>query len=282
VRPPGGGTPFMTTSSSSLVQAFLASGSLPLSRSISQVQAMLHRADYNACDLAEHLRMDPTLATRVMAVANSAFFSRQPCLSIDDAVNRLGTVQLTRIFSQVLASAAMIRPLHAYSLPADAIWRRSVFSAVGAEMAAGRRGEDRSAAYMVGLLHQVGMLVVESLWEKQGVTKKFSWADFEREYTADEKKLCGHDQAVLGAELLRQLSFPSSVVTAVARQYAHPAEPVECALYVGRLVRACAYEAPTLDPHTDVLKEFNLATTTYLEAFLADVREETQNLMHAA
>lgn len=272
----------MTISPSSLVQAYLASGSLPLSRSISQVQTMLRRADYNACDLAEHLRMDPTLATRVMSVANSAFFSRQPCESIDDAVNRLGTVQLTRIFSQVLASAAMIRPLHAYDLPADAIWRRSVFSAVGAEMAAGRRGEDRSAAYMVGLLHQVGMLVIESLWEKQGVTKKFSWADFEREYTADERKLCGHDQAALGAELLRQLSFPSSVVTAVARQYAHPAEPMECALYVGRLVRACAYEAPTLDPHVDVLKEFNLSTTSHLEAFLVDVREETQSLMHAA
>jgi hypothetical protein len=63
----------------------------------------------------------------------------------------------------------------------------------------------------------------------------------------------------LGAELLRQLSFPASVVAAVARQYAHPAEPVERQLYVGRLVRACAYEAPTLDPMVDVLREFNLA-----------------------
>jgi len=273
---------FMPVSPKDLVQAFLASGSLPLSRSISQLQDMLRRADYNACDLAEHLRMDPTLATRVMAVANSAFFSRQPCESIDLAVNRLGTVQLTRIFSQVLASAAMLRPLRAYELRGDAIWRRSVFSAVGAEMAAGRRGGDRSAAYMVGLLHQIGMLVVEALWEKQGNPKKFSYVDFEREYTADEIKLCGHDQATLGAELLRQLSFPASVVTAVTRQYAHPVEPVERELYVGRLVRACAYEVPTLDPHMDVLKEFNLGATSHLEAFLADVREETQNLMHAA
>ncbi len=272
----------MTVPPKDLVHAFLASGSLPLSRSISQVQGMLRSADYNACDLAEHLRMDPTLAARVMAVANSAFFSRQPCDSIDLAVNRLGTVQLTRIFSQVLANAAMIRPLRAYGLVGDTIWRRSVFSAVGAEMAAGRTGADRSAAYMVGLLHQMGMLVVESLWEKQGNPKKFTYLEFEREYTVDEIKLCGHDQAVLGAELLRQLSFPASVVTAVARQYAHPVEPVECELYVGRLVRACAYEVPTLNPHTDVLKEFNLVATSHLEDFLADVREETQSLMHAA
>lgn len=281
-RTPARAGHFMPVSASSLVQAFLASGSLPLSRSISQVQGMLRRADYNACDLAEHLRMDPTLAARVMAVANSAFFARQPCDSIDDAVNRLGTVQLTRIFSQVLASAAMLRPLRAYQLPADAIWRRSVFAAVGAEMAAGRRGEDRSAAYMVGLLHQIGTLVIESLWEKQGLTAPLRCVDFEHESTGDERALCGHDQAVLGAELLHQLGFPGSVVTAVARQYAHPVEPVERTLYVGRLVRACAYETPTLEPHLDVLRDYNLAVTSHLEDFLADVREETQSLIQAA
>jgi HD-like signal output (HDOD) protein len=272
----------MTATPSVLVQAFLATGSLPLSRSISQVQAMLKRADYNACDLAEHLRMDPSLAARVMAVANSSFFSRQPCASIDDAVNRLGTVQLTRIFSQVLASAALIRPLRAYGLPADAIWRRSVFAAVGAELAAGRSGEDRSAAYMVGLLHQMGLLVAENLWERQTGAAKLAYADFETEYRSDERQLCGFDQAELGAELLRQLAFPASVVEAVGRQYLHPREPVERVLYIGRLVRACAYEVPTLEPHADILREFNLVATSHLEDFLADVREETQNLMHAA
>lgn len=243
---------------------------------------MLSRADYNASDLAEHLRLDPTLAARVMSVANSAFFSRQPCGSIDEAVNRLGTVQLTRIFSQVMARAALIRPLRAYGLPADAIWRRAVFAAVGAEMAAGRTGGDRSAAYMVGLLHQIGMLVADSLWVKQGLRQKFTLVDFEREWSEEERALCGSDQAVLGAELLRQLSFPPSVVAPIGRQYGHPSEPLERALYVGRLVRACAYETPTLDPHVDVLQEFDLASPGRLEAFLSDVRLESQHLMHAA
>ncbi len=272
----------MHVDQSILVRSFLASGTLPLSHSISKVQAMLNHADYDACDLAEHLRLDPTLAARVMSVANSAFFSRQPCAAIDEAVNRLGTVQLTRIFSQVLASAALIRPLRAYGFPADAIWRRAVFAAVGSEMAAGRTGEDRSAAYMVGLLSQVGMLVLDSLWEKQGKTQRFNPVDFEREYSVDEKKLCGFDQASLGAELLRQLSFPPAVVAPISRQYGYPYEPLERALYVGRLVRACAYEAPTLEPDMDVLREFGLMSTSQLEDFLADVREETQNLMHAA
>jgi HD-like signal output (HDOD) protein len=268
-----------TPDPSGIIKTFLASGSLPLSRSVSQVQNMLRSADYNAADLAEHLRMDPTLAARVMSVANSAFFARSPCDAIDDAVNRLGTVQLTRIFAQVLASAALMTPLQAYALPADAIWRRSVFAAVGAELAAGRQGSDRSASYMVGLLHQVGMLVINNLWTKQGGTQKLAFADFEREYSVGEKTLCGFDQAELGAELLKQLAFPESVHRIIGRQYRNPVEPVACALYMGRLARAFACDAMNPNPNQEVLLGFRLSSTSQLDVFLSDVRQEAQNRM---
>lgn len=272
----------MSSDPSGLIKTFLASGSLPLSRSVSRVQAMLSRSDYNAADLAEHLRMDPTLAARVISVANSAFFSRQPCEAIDDAVNRLGTVQLTRIFAQVLASAALMTPLQAYGLPADAIWRRSVFAAVGAEMAAGRHGEDRSAAYMIGLLHQVGMLVVDQLWTKQAAAQKLALAGFDQEWSADEKKLCGFDQAALGAELLKQLSFPESVHLVIGGQYRTPLEPAACALYIGRLARSFASDPVQPDPNRELLQNYKLSAASQLDIFLSDVRQETQNRMQAA
>ena len=272
----------MRTDSCSLVSSFLAAGTLPLSRSISQVQSILSSPNYDCRDLAVHLRKDPTLTTRVMSVANSAYFSRHPCDSIDDAINRLGTVQLTRIFSQVLASSALIQPMRAYGLQADALWRRSVFAAVGSEMAAGRSGEDRSSAYMVGLLHLVGMLVVDSVWNKVGAAQSLRLVSFEREWSTDERILCGHDHAVLGAELLRQLGFPGNVVSAISRQYDAPIEAVEYSLYIGRLVRSCAYEVPTLDPRMEILREFKLASDSQLEAFITDVREEAMLMMRAA
>jgi HD-like signal output (HDOD) protein len=272
----------MASDPTALVKAFLASGSLPLSRSVNQVQSLLNRADYNACDLAEHLRLDPTLAAKVMSVANSAFFSRQPCATIDDAVNRLGTLQLTRIFAQVLAGAAFIHPLRGYGLPADAIWRNSIFSAVGSEMAARRKREDRSAAYMVGLLHLVGMLVIDNLWQKQAGAAKIKLVDFNREWSVDEKLLCGFDHATLGAELLQQLSFPASVVNAVGQQYQTPAGSAGSALYIGRLARNFAGISLDFGPNPTVLNEFDLSTDSQLQSFLTDVREEAQSLMQAA
>ncbi len=243
---------------------------------------MLGRGDYNACDLAEQLRLDPLLATKVMAVANSAFFSRQPCGSIDEAVNRLGTAQLTRIFAQVLAQSSLIQPLRAYAWPADALWRRPLFTAVAAELAAGRKGEDRAAAYMVGLLHLVGLLVIEQLWSRQPGAATLQLRDFDREWSTDEKKLCGCDHAMLGAELLRQLSFPPALTLAIERQYLPPFEACEQSLYVGRVIRSTLCDAIPVNPHQEIMREFKLAADSQLEAFISDSREEVQRLMQAA
>ena len=240
---------------------------------------MLSSADFNACDLAEHLRMDSTLAAKVMSVANSAFFARSPCGAIDDAVNRLGTVQLTRIFAQVLANAAMVTPYHAYDLPPQAVWRHSIFAAVGAEMAARKKSEDRSTAYMVGLLHLIGMLVIENIWVKRGGQPKFTLVNFEQEWSADEKKLCSFDHPAMGAELLRQLSFPESVVSAVAGQYRAPLTPLASALHIGRLARTFRGVTFKMEPNLEVTSRYDLDSESKLQAFLLDVREEAQRAM---
>ncbi|GEM_PF-3420580 len=273
----------MALDASAIVKTFLASGSLPLSRSISQVQTMLSKADYDAADLAEHLRVDPTLAARVMSVGNSAFFSRTPCGSIDDAVNRLGTVQLSRIFAQVLASATMVQPLKAYGMQADAIWRRSIVAAVGAELSTRRKGGDRSTAYMVGLLHLVGMYVINGFWNIQaGSRDKINFVDFDTEWVADERKLCRFDHASVGAELMRQLSFPEAVADVIGRQYRPPGESLSSALYVGRYVRSFLCDKVPLTPNMEILREYDIKTDGELVDFIEDVKKEALTMMQAA
>jgi len=267
----------MSLDSTVIVRAHLAAGALPLSRSVSQLQTMLQGADYNAADLAEHMRTDPTLTARVMAVANSTFFSRQPCDAIGDAVNRLGSAQLSRIFAQVLARASLLTPLGAYGLPADGMWRRAVFAAIGAELAAARLREDRSSAYMVGLMHQIGMLVVNRLWTTKGETKRLVATDFEHEYSVDEKARYRFDHAEFGAEMLRQLSFPESVCRVVDHQYGDALDPVSRALYVGRLARSICCDLVMPNPNLEIMEIFDLGSRSQLDTFIEDVRQEAQN-----
>jgi len=259
---------------SDIARAFLASGTLPLSRSITRVQTVLKSADYNAADLAEHMRTDPTLTARVMSVANSSFFSQAPCDGISDAVNRLGSTQLMRIFSQVLARAVMMSPLRAYALSAEDIWRRAVIAAVGAELAAGRQRQDRSLAYMVGLLHELGMLVVNTHWARGPGARTLKLADFETEYSADEKRSFHFNQAEVGGEVLHQLAFPESVYRGVARQYKLPLEPLGRALYMGRMAKAVYCCGLTPNANLEIVDSFGLGTKRDMDAFMEDVHSE--------
>lgn len=259
-----------------IVRNYLASGSLPLSRSVARVQELLNTSEYNAADLAEHMRTDPTLTARVMAVANSTFFSRQPCATIADAVNRLGSAQLARIFAQVLARASMVTPLRAYAMPSDALWRNAVYAAVGAEMTAARLGADRPGAYMVGLMHQIGSLVVNRLWVQAHNPRCLASTGFAEEYSVDERTRYGHDQSKFSSEVLTQLSFPEHVVTTVGRQYRKPSTPLAQALYVGRLARAMAASGPRPVPDQEILLELDLHRPSKLEAFFADIQAEAQ------
>ncbi len=267
------------TNCAEIVRSYLSAGSLPLSRSVARVQELLKTSEYNAADLAEHMRTDPTLTARVMAVANSTFFSRQPCATIADAVNRLGSAQLARIFAQVLARASMMTPLRAYGMPGDALWRNAVYAAVGAEMTAGRLGADRPAAYMVGLMHQIGTLVVNRLWVQAHNPRTLVFTDFGEEYSTDERTRFGHDQSKLGSEILIQLSFPEHVVTTVGRQYRNPATPLALSLYIGRLARAMAGSGPRPAANPDILRELDLHRESKLEAFFADIQAEAQARM---
>ena len=255
------------------VRSFLASGTLPLSRSISQVQTLLRTGEYNAADLADHMRTDPILTARVMAVANSTFFSQVPCDGIGEAVNRLGSTQLMRIFAQVLAQSAMVSALPAYGLSADQIWRRAVMTAVGAELAAARIQADTSAAYMIGLLHELGRLPINRQWAG-GAALRFT--GFETEYVDEERRRFRFDQAELGGELLRQLAFPESVHRVIGRQYRQPLEFLALSLYLGRLAKTVFCAGITPAHNLEVLEACGLGAKRELDAFLAEVSDEAR------
>jgi len=268
--------PSNATAPGKLVKSFLSTGSLGLSRSVSRVQALLQSPQYNAADLAEQMRTDPTLTARVMAVANSAFFHKTPCDNITDAVNRLGTAQLTYIFGQVLAGAVLVTPLQGYGLSSQKIWQRAVITGVGAEFAAGRSGEDRSLAYLVGLLHEIGMLVVDRCWSQLADRRPLRYADFATEYSLDEQQLLSCHQADCGGELLKQLSFPDSVCRQVRQQYRAPQEPMARALYLGRLAKATHSAEFPPAPDLEVLALCGFSSRRKLEGYIAEVITEAQ------
>jgi HD-like signal output (HDOD) protein len=115
--------------------------------------------------LAEIASVDPALAAAVLSLANSGeYASLSPVSSVDDAVQRIGIHELTRVAFAVTGAGAAATPGPLYTLRLLA-WRRSLTCAVLCRFIAERRGYPSDDAFACGLLHDFGWIVAFSAVE---------------------------------------------------------------------------------------------------------------------
>lgn len=141
------------------------SGSLPTPAGVGmRILELTRTEDYSAEEMAEVLRSDPSLTSRILKLANSADRGGvEPCTSVQDALMRLGgrTVRdLALAFSLVSARRGDTCPGFDY----EQYWARSLARAVAAQALAARMGHSRpQEAYVCGLLAEIGALALASV-----------------------------------------------------------------------------------------------------------------------
>jgi HD-like signal output (HDOD) protein len=171
-------------------------------------------------EIVELIRLDPGIAARVLQVANSAYFSQGVrCFTVDEAVNRVGYAQVFELVSYAVASQVFVRPLDAYGIEADELWKMSVAGALAAEALAERTKQDRNVAYTIGLLHCVGMVAIDEWALSQAPGLRLRTTGFPREAVEHERALLGFTQAETGCALLKHWGFPTSISEPVRWQY---------------------------------------------------------------
>lgn len=199
--------------------------------------------------IVELIRLDPGVSARVLQAANSALFKRgERCHSVELAVNRIGFDHIFEIVANAVAEQVIVRPLEAYVLEADEFWRRSVACGIAAERLAEQRDEDVHVAYVLGLLHGVGMVAIDQWTQRHAPRTGFRDRGFPRGYTESEQALLGVTHAEVGAAVLRSWEFPLEMAEPLRWQYS----PVDggsyrrlnCLLYAARWVSARACAAP--------------------------------------
>ena len=109
---------------------------------------------------------DPVLASRVLRLANSAAFpSRTPVTTLDSAISRMGTEGLATMLVQVSVHQAFTSRDDRIRAAFKGIWEHSLAVALLARDVAQALGgnPDPHAAYLAGLLHDIGKPVVGTL-----------------------------------------------------------------------------------------------------------------------
>ena len=174
-------------------------------------------------DVLALAEQDPTFATRILSVANSAAYrSTQTLTSLQHAVTRVGTQRVV----QLVTSMGVMR-VFAPSTPAQRnLWIHSVQTAVSASMIAQlgiTRRVDRGQAYLGGLMHDLGRFVLLDLApETFESVEETSWRTPEQLIEA-ERSACGSDHAKLGAAACKHWGLPNFVVELVLHHHRYDA-----------------------------------------------------------
>lgn len=174
--------------------------------------------------LVEIIQMDPAMAAQVIRYANSPLYGQHGTIdSLQDAIFRvLG-------FETVLYLALGSALAKAFKLPSDGpfglktFWGNAVFSAALVQRVANLHGRELNikpgAAYLCGLLHNIGYLVLAMLFESEYFwLNKVLTAKPEFPVTAMEYQLLGTSHTELAKLLMESWNLPEEIIT-VAKEH---------------------------------------------------------------
>lgn len=179
-----------------------------------KLQALLGDLNSDTADLVDLIKLDSGLATKVLKLSNSAFFSRgREVTAIDEAIGLIGYQETFRVVAHSSYSSFMNRSLAVYRMKPGELWDRAVVCAFAMEALCRCMGEDVNDGYSVGLLHGIGMVAVNDFLEKNR-DENLPLPDLSGSAQAGRREiaLIGMDHGEIGAALLRKWGFPESIV----------------------------------------------------------------------
>lgn len=116
----------------------------------------------SAKQLVEIFEQDPALTEALLQMANSSFYHRgnQPVIAISGAVQRVGVRGVEAIVTTNMVEGLLCRPGSAYSQLLAQVWSHMTRTAPIARALAPAFNAAPETAFTVGLLHDVGRLMI--------------------------------------------------------------------------------------------------------------------------
>ena len=201
-----------------LAQLLDSSPDLPtLPEALLELQGLLRRDDVGVDAITSRINKDPALAARVLRAANAASIARSgvEVSTVESAVSRLG---MRRVGSLCLAVETIKMFEGGGRLDYRSFWSHSFTVASVASTLADTVGLDgRGDVYMSGLLHDIGLLVLDQhlpaafseVVDGCGSRNRLEW----------EVACLGMDHGAIGARLVERWNMPKSISEAVREHH---------------------------------------------------------------
>lgn len=194
----------------------------PMKSTVLRLMELLRDPDVMTMTLAETVRYDPILATRVLRLANSALYSlRRPVTTIQKALDAIGTRSLYDLvmldamadgFGTEIRNSVLIKSIWEHSVAVGLLSRELI------RMLKLQGGEE---AFVCGLLHDIGKILMlradverfESLLEQKSEHGMLQW----------EEEIYGFNHTEVGAYVANKWRLPDAVCSVIMNHH-HPAK----------------------------------------------------------
>lgn len=192
-------------------------------RSISSALQDLLNADYSfTAQIADIIRRDPSLTSRLLRLVNSVFFGvAQKITNIEEAVFYLGLRQIRELAlaTPVIEDFEQM-PKDVKNVDWRLLWQQSIGAALLTRelvSAAGLFYED-DRDYLVGLLHKVGKIAMASVFPEEFALIHQQTYQRSIDVCVAERQVIGWDHTQVGAFYLQRNNLHEEIVEAVAFQ----------------------------------------------------------------
>lgn len=178
------------------------------------VLKILSKDDYKMSNVSAVINRDPAMAVKIMKLANSAFFCRgNPVDSIDKAMVRLGKAN---VVESVCAVATMNMFPDIDGIGKEIRDHCSATAAICQELVSDLLPSHKSGAFLCGLMHDVGKLLLMATGESLYVRGTEAERKKPDGIVPVERQSLGYDHALLAAQMLSLWKFPEPIPAVVA------------------------------------------------------------------
>lgn len=164
---------------------------------------------------AEPLARDTALAACTLRLANSSFYGVQGRITqVQDALAILGRRTTANLVATVMV-AGQFTPSEVPGFDFKAFWHHAVAAAIAAQALARRTRQDEPTAFIAGLLHDIGRLVLATLCPQAEAQALAHAQQSGITLAMAERELLGIDHAELGERVALHWRLPQAVAQAI-------------------------------------------------------------------
>lgn len=183
-----------------------------------KMQTLLNDPDSSIDEISELIKMEGSLASQLIKVANSAYYgSSTRCTNVVDALNRVGFQEAFKLIGMLISKSMFAIDITVYSQDRDEMWEDAIVTAACMETVGVSAGVFSEQYYTTGLLHSIGKLVINAYHTAHGLPG-YKVMDGPLD-EARERQLLGFTNAEVAGAVLDSWNFPGEIRTPILYKY---------------------------------------------------------------